>query len=331
MELTQVPEDSVQDFELDMTQDSHDGIDPQEVLKLDYMEDPESVCQTGILVSVDDDASKPAFFFIKDSQSSVTIGSAFRSSCDIKLEGKQAVGISNEAMTVSYYGNTPRLTIRSSNRMTFLLRRGDKGGTEFMKKGDSADIFDGDWIEFKGAAATVSFHRAPPRIRQPTPDPEIKYNQKTSYQKKDWSYLKMASKEKRKVTKAQHLITKRKNLTSKQKQAAATKISAAAQTDCPFQKQYGNCRDRYCVFKHGCPSDKNKEHSGVVGIVDMWNDRRGFGFVRTEDGRRYYLHVTALAQSDIQPYEGSHLVFDTRPAPEAGKTDEAINARYCAP
>lgn len=47
-----------------------------------------------------------------------------------------------------------------------------------------------------------------------------------------------------------------------------------------------------------------------TGILDHWNDERGFGFIRTDDGARIFFHVSALIAMARRPQAGDLLSFD---------------------
>lgn len=46
-------------------------------------------------------------------------------------------------------------------------------------------------------------------------------------------------------------------------------------------------------------------------LVD-WNDARGFGFILDEDGRRYFVHITAIARIATRPRVGDTVQFVPR-------------------
>ena len=49
----------------------------------------------------------------------------------------------------------------------------------------------------------------------------------------------------------------------------------------------------------------------VGGVVVTWNDDRGFGFVRPDDGGPdAFLHFTAAPRGTTRPYEGQRLTFE---------------------
>src|SRR3954470_22174529 len=61
------------------------------------------------------------------------------------------------------------------------------------------------------------------------------------------------------------------------------------------------------------------------GVVATWNDDRGFGFIRPDDGGTdVFLHFTAAPRGTTRPYEGQRLTFDTE-QDEKGRV-RAVNA-----
>lgn len=61
------------------------------------------------------------------------------------------------------------------------------------------------------------------------------------------------------------------------------------------------------------------------GIVIKWNDERGFGFIRCDEGKtEYFFHVTSF-HSRIRPSEGLKVNFDT--AKDNQDRDQAVNIR----
>jgi uncharacterized membrane protein YsdA (DUF1294 family)/cold shock CspA family protein len=56
------------------------------------------------------------------------------------------------------------------------------------------------------------------------------------------------------------------------------------------------------------------------GVVTTWNDDRGFGFIRPDDGSHdVFLHFTAVPRGSARPYQGQHLTFELE-QDEKGKT-----------
>jgi uncharacterized membrane protein YsdA (DUF1294 family)/cold shock CspA family protein len=63
----------------------------------------------------------------------------------------------------------------------------------------------------------------------------------------------------------------------------------------------------------------------LAGVVTTWNDDRGFGFIKPDDGSRdIFLHFTAVPRGSARPYAGQHLTFELE-RDEKGKT-RAVHA-----
>jgi uncharacterized membrane protein YsdA (DUF1294 family)/cold shock CspA family protein len=47
------------------------------------------------------------------------------------------------------------------------------------------------------------------------------------------------------------------------------------------------------------------------GVVTTWNDDRGFGFLKPDDGSHdIFLHFTAVPRGAARPYKGQHLTYE---------------------
>ena len=66
----------------------------------------------------------------------------------------------------------------------------------------------------------------------------------------------------------------------------------------------------------------------LQGIVRVWNDDRGFGFVRGDDGRDYFFHRGSFSGGwDADLAAGQRLVFDAHAPRQAGQWHVACNAQ----
>merc|ERR1712070_1108294 len=62
------------------------------------------------------------------------------------------------------------------------------------------------------------------------------------------------------------------------------------------------------------------EVAGEDGVVDSWNTKGGFGFLRMDDGRRAYIHASFVGGGGCDLEVGTRLTVRTKPDPRnAGK------------
>ncbi len=62
----------------------------------------------------------------------------------------------------------------------------------------------------------------------------------------------------------------------------------------------------------------------VAGVVTTWNDDRGFGFIKPEDGGHdIFLHFTALQRGAARPYQGQKLTFTVQ-LDDTGRTKAVL-------
>ncbi len=64
----------------------------------------------------------------------------------------------------------------------------------------------------------------------------------------------------------------------------------------------------------------------TTGTVKFFNNEKGFGFIRPDDGSRdVFVHVSAVTSSGIGPLtEGQRVAFDVEPD-KRGKGPKAVN------
>lgn len=46
------------------------------------------------------------------------------------------------------------------------------------------------------------------------------------------------------------------------------------------------------------------------GELVQWNDGRGFGFIRDNDGERYFVHISEIRKVETRPQQGARVSFD---------------------
>jgi hypothetical protein len=330
--LTQVEEDVVED-NIPHTQyedETEFASDLQSILKEDFTHDPDSVKQTGILVEVNGNPPSAGFFFVNNGISHAVIGSGYTedANCDVTLEGKQTVGISNKALQVSYDSNGNHLSILILNRNSVILRRAQNRGTTEVKKDEQHDVYQGDQVIFGKANIVIHFHNAP-IFEEPHEDgsgelataarPPLYVSQRGS---------KVANRKLQKLgqkaVKAGRRLSRGK-LNKQQKQDARIALQQAHQRHCPRVTE-GHCGVQECPFKH--VSLEESETENIVGTVDQWNPsaRQGaYGFIKSSDGRRFYFRVTGLARDVGDVRMGTHVTFDSTPPSFEGGSPVAIN------
>jgi len=63
----------------------------------------------------------------------------------------------------------------------------------------------------------------------------------------------------------------------------------------------------------------------------MYHNQRGFGFITTADGTKYFFHITNFlkgSDKDVPVLEGK-VRFDVGAAIEVGKKPQALRVQYC--
>ena len=117
---------------LPMTQ-VEETIDPQDVIKQQYIEDPDSVGHVGIFMRDPHNASKaiPEHFFLENGKAA--LGSSCRSDCDIKLSGMEAIGMSDSALRFRLSSGRLRVKPACSKRlMAFSFKRPLEGSARVI-------------------------------------------------------------------------------------------------------------------------------------------------------------------------------------------------------
>lgn len=64
-----------------------------------------------------------------------------------------------------------------------------------------------------------------------------------------------------------------------------------------------------------------------IGTVKFFNDKKGFGFIKPEQGEDVFVHISAVERSGLDGLEeGQRISFETRPD-KNGKGPRAINLK----
>ncbi len=53
-----------------------------------------------------------------------------------------------------------------------------------------------------------------------------------------------------------------------------------------------------------------------TGELVQWNDERGFGFIRDNDGKRHFVHISDIRRAESRPQPGDRLTFDPADGPD---------------
>jgi cold shock CspA family protein len=65
----------------------------------------------------------------------------------------------------------------------------------------------------------------------------------------------------------------------------------------------------------------------VRGVVDFWNESRGFGFIGITRAQRYWFHVSSIVDGPLGDLTGLWATFDVKPSPK-GERWEALNVQF---
>jgi cold shock CspA family protein len=280
----------------------------------------------------------PAFFFLADGVAS--LGSAYRTHCDIELDGMQDSGMSNCALQIELKGKRLQVHCSNRNRFSFQVVKAD-GARTFLMDGQSCDLFSGDLIAFGRIVAgegtvgksfqaikMIEFHRAPIHIAE-TISVDAEQDQRSTYAKKEHRSEKRTDRKmKMQAIKAEGRLQKGKHLDRRATLKAERIVKQAQQKPCPYEGKYGRCTGPRCPFKHGpVLTHCEAAQSSVHGTVDRWFADQGYGFAQGASGQRFFLHVSQLAphQDGDTITLGSDVVFDTRMPRVVGKLHEAVN------
>jgi cold shock CspA family protein len=60
-----------------------------------------------------------------------------------------------------------------------------------------------------------------------------------------------------------------------------------------------------------------------TGTITAWNRERGYGFIETASGKKYFAHIQNWME-DSAPVVGAHVVFELGPG-KANKPEQAVN------
>jgi cold shock CspA family protein len=62
-----------------------------------------------------------------------------------------------------------------------------------------------------------------------------------------------------------------------------------------------------------------------TGTITAWNREKGFGFIETASGKKYFTHIQNWME-DSAPVVGAYVVFELGPG-RANKPQQAVNVR----
>ena len=63
------------------------------------------------------------------------------------------------------------------------------------------------------------------------------------------------------------------------------------------------------------------------GIVEFWNNQRGFGFLGIDRNEKYFFHVSEVRSGPLGDLTGLECTFDFKPSDDPKKLPIAINVR----
>lgn len=315
-----------------MTQYVTEDLDLQGRLKQDYADNPATVHQVGILVTIDGDTT-PRWFFTEGGVSHITVGSAYRSDCDIQLAGKEAVGISNRALTITYNSEEQSLYFLCSNRKPVVFVSAIDG-TQEVRNGDKTDLFKDDRIEFvlQGkVVVAVGFHNAPALVDESSGAEESAEESTVGapmYQRRFQGppyRQKRLSRLTEKAKRAHHKLRKGKFKNKADKSKLRKTVRKASQRPCPYAI-WGDCGRSGCPFHHS----KQEFTTDLNGRIDLWRPdapRGPFGFISASTGQRFYFQGRGLGLEFGNAHRGDSVIFDAEPAPFEGGSCVAKNIR----
>ncbi|MDB5224777.1 MAG: cspA1 [Candidatus Adlerbacteria bacterium] len=72
----------------------------------------------------------------------------------------------------------------------------------------------------------------------------------------------------------------------------------------------------------------NEQQAARTGIVKFFNEEKGYGFIRPDDGDKdIFVHITALEKAGLKTLaSGSRVSFETEPD-KKGKGPKAMNLK----
>jgi cold shock CspA family protein len=65
-----------------------------------------------------------------------------------------------------------------------------------------------------------------------------------------------------------------------------------------------------------------------TGTITYLNSPRGFGFVTTIEGERFFFHISSHFEKGSQPVLEGRVEFEVAPPIAVGKKPMAVNVRY---
>jgi cold shock CspA family protein len=66
---------------------------------------------------------------------------------------------------------------------------------------------------------------------------------------------------------------------------------------------------------------------GIRGVVDFWNESRGFGYIGISRAQRYWFHASNIIDGPLGDLKGLWATFDVKSS-DKGEKSQAINVQF---